>query len=260
MSKLSTSSKSDIYINLGIIAAATFILILSFFFIYLPWATNHGEEIQTPDLKNMNVDEAESLLSQSNLDYEISDSIFVSGAKPLTVHSQYPKAGELVKKGRKITLTIITDNPPKISLPDVVGRSKESASNLLKSMGIGIESVEFIPAIEKNTVLSFKYEGREMNYGDKLPKGSKITLVVGDGFGNTEMTVPDLTGMNIDEATILISGSSLNLGSILYEDASNALPGTVLRQRPAAGESIKVGEEVNMWIANGTISSDDDFE
>lgn len=208
----------------------------------------------------MNVSEAESLLSQTDLDFEISDSIFVSGAKPLTVHSQYPKAGELVKNGRKITLTIITDNPPKISLPDVVGRSKESASNLLKSMGIDIQNIEYIPAIEKNTVLSFKFEGRDMIYGDKLPKGSKITLVVGDGFGNTDMTVPDLIGMNIDEATILISGSSLNLGSTLYEDASSALPGTVLRQRPEPGESIKVGEEVNLWIANGTIESTTDFE
>src|SRR5690606_38426019 len=105
------------------------------------------------------------------------------GLLPLTVFSQYPKAESFVKKGRKIFLTIITDRVPKVQLPDVIGRSVNSASNLLSSTGLIVGSTEFIPAIEENTVLKIKLDGNEISPGTIISKGSKIILVAGDGLG-----------------------------------------------------------------------------
>ncbi|KPM49321.1 PASTA domain-containing protein [Jiulongibacter sediminis] len=249
MPKLSTNSKTDLLTHIGIILATALVLFFAFFFIYLPWTTNHGESVQVPDLKGLTLDEVESVLDDNDLKYEVSDSTFVIGQKPLTVFSHYPKPESPVKKGRKIFLTIITDQVPKVSIPNVVGRSVNSAANLLSSVGLQVGQTEFIPAIEKNTVLRLKYDGAEVSTGKSVPKGSKITLVAGDGFGNTTVAVPDLTGMSYDEADILVAGSSLNIGNILYDNASDQPQGTVVRQRPAAGTNLRIGDEVNIWLS-----------
>jgi beta-lactam-binding protein with PASTA domain len=252
MLKLSTDSKSDLLTHIGIILTASLILFLLFFFVYLPWTTNLNEEVQVPDLNGLDLRETERVLDAANLKYEVADSTYVNGLQPLTVFSQYPKAADYVKKGRKIFLTIITNNVPRISLPDVIGRSVSSASSLLSGTGLIIEQTEFIPAIEKNTVLRLKFEGREISPGSSIPKGSKITLVAGDGFGNTEVIVPDLTGMSYEEADIIVAGSSLNMGSIMYDNSSGMPEGMVVRQRPEAGSTLRLGETVNIWISGNS--------
>lgn len=249
MPKLSTGSKTDILIHLGIIVTTGLVLFFAFFFLYLPWTTNHNEEIEVPNLKGLTLQETEDVLDARNLTYEISDSTYVNGLKPLTVFSQYPKENSGVKDGRKIFLTIVSDKAPKIQVPNVIGRSENSAKNLLSSIGFLLTPTEFIPAIEKNTVLKLKQDGKELSVGSTIRKGTKITLVVGDGYGNTTVTVPELVGLTYDEADILINGSSLNIGSILYDNSSDLPDGTVVRQRPSSGVNLRTGDAVNIWLS-----------
>ncbi|UBM58885.1 PASTA domain-containing protein [Marinilongibacter aquaticus] len=249
MPKLSTNTKSDLLVHIGILFTAGLALLLVFFFLYLPWATNHDETLKVPDLKGLSIEAAEDALDSRGLSYEVSDSTFVAGLEPLSVHSQYPKPDATVKKGRKVFLTIITNKVPKVSIPDVVGRSVNSARNLLSSVGLQVEQVEYIPAIEKNTVLKIKFENQEVPISKTVPKGSKLVLVAGDGLGNTIMNVPDLVGMSKEEAELTVAGSSLNLGNVLIDNSSNMPAGTVVRQRPDVGSSIRVGEEISIWVS-----------
>ena len=249
MPKLNTGSKTDILVHLGIIATAGLVLFFAFFFLYLPWTTNHGEEIIVPDLGGMTLEETESVLDARDLTYEVADCTYVYGQKPLTVFSQYPKENAGVKKGRKIYLTINTDKAPMVKLPDVLGRSENSAKNYLMSMGLIVGHSEYIPAIEKNTVLKMKKSGVEIQPTTELPKGSEIILVVGDGFGNTNVSVPDLTGLTLDEADILVNGSSLNIGSVLYDNTSGLPVGSIIRQKPESGENLRIGDAINIWIS-----------
>jgi eukaryotic-like serine/threonine-protein kinase len=249
MPKLTTGSKTDILIHLGIIASAGLILFFAFFFLYLPWTTNHGKEILVPNLGGLTLDETEDVLDSKNLTYEVADCTYVNGKKPLTVFSQYPKENAGVKKGRKIFLTIISDKAPMVLLPDVIGRSENSARNFLVSTGLLVGKTEYIPAIEKNTVLKLKENGLEISPDTKIAKGSEITLVVGDGFGNKNVEVPNLVGLSYDEADVLVNGSSLNIGSILYDNTSDLPSGSVVRQRPEAGVNLKMGDAVNIWLS-----------
>ncbi|MDP5139251.1 MAG: penicillin-binding protein, partial [Spirosomaceae bacterium] len=67
MAAFSTNKASDVLTHIGIIVASFIILFLLFFFIYLPWRTNHGESITVPDLKGLTMSEAEDLLDDKNL-------------------------------------------------------------------------------------------------------------------------------------------------------------------------------------------------
>lgn len=249
MASFSTNKISDILVHIGIIAASFIILFLLFFFIYLPWRTNHGESITVPELKGMSMNEVEDLLDEKNLKYAISDCTFVVNATPLTVFSQYPKANANIKEGRKIYLTIISDNAPMVTLPDVVNRSFESGKNQVASVGFIVDKPEYIPALEENTILKIKVNGSEVTAGRKFAKGSKVTLVVGDGFGNQSVVVPDFTGMPFDEVQVSVVGSGLQIGNIIYETDPSAEPNTVLKQRPQSGNKLRLGDVVDIWVA-----------
>ncbi|MFD2519762.1 PASTA domain-containing protein [Emticicia soli] len=250
MAKFSTSSRADIFTHIGIILAIFLILFFSFFFLYLPWSTNHGQSITVPELKGMSMEEMEKALDDRDLDYEVSDCTFVAGARPLTILTQFPKAGSSVKEGRKVYLTIVSETAPMVKIPDILKRSLSSAKNQLLSNGLVAGDPEYIPAIEDNSVLKIKVDGREVTPGSSVPKGSKVTLVLGDGLGDQMIEVPNLVGMASDEAEILTSGQNLSI-TLHYVGPIDGTPdGTIVRQRPAAqGNKIRVGDVIDVDVA-----------
>lgn len=250
MPKYSTNTKTDVLIHLAIIVSIILVLFFGFFFVYLPWSTNHGDAVKVPNLKGLSMDAAEDVLDDADLDYEISDSVFVPGAEALSIIANYPKSGANVKTGRKIYLTVAAASAPLVKLPNIIGRSTSSAQNQLLSSGLLYAGEEKIAALEENTVLGVKINGREIQQGDEIPKGSKITFVVGDGYGNQRIDVPNIVGMAQDEADILVSGLGLTIGNITYE-TSDKPAGTVIKQQPSSGidEKIKIGSPVNIWVA-----------
>ncbi len=72
-------------------------------------------------------------------------------------------------------------------------------------------------------------------------------------FGGTSaslVTVPNLDGLTLEEATATLAEFELRLGAQTPE-ISDREPGTVIAQQPAAGESIEQGQAVNVTISTG---------
>ncbi|QHT66814.1 PASTA domain-containing protein [Rhodocytophaga rosea] len=246
---IKTSSKKDVLIHIGIMLSLLAIIVLSFFFIYLPSTTNHGESITVPDLSGMKVDAVEEFLESRDLRYEINDSTFISNKPASIVLTQYPKAGEKVKENRKIYITVTTNNPPNVEMPKLVDISLKSAQMLLQSYELQEGSIKYVPNLAQNLVLKQEFNGKEIAPGTKLPKGSKIDLTVGDGVGKDDFTLQNVVGMTLEEAKVVIEGSSLVIGSILYDGNSSEPTGTVIKQNPAADSNIRVGEVVDLWVS-----------
>lgn len=248
---LGTRSVRDLLVHFLLVLGLVVAGFLLFFFVYLPWTTNHGQSITVPDIRKMSMDDAERLLSDRNLNYTVSDCTFISGTSPHTVISQYPFPNSLVKEGRKIYLTVTTMLAPPIRMPDLIttNLSLRSAETLLRNVGLQIGSTRYVPHVAENAVVEQLYNGTRIQPGTLVPKGSKIDLLVGNGIGNTEMDVPSLVGRSLDEAEITIRGSDLIRGTLIYEYVPGTSPGTVLRQRPEAGGKIRVGEIIDLWVA-----------
>lgn len=246
---IKTSSKKDVLIHIGIMLSLLAIIVLSFFFIYLPATTNHGESITVPDLSGMKVDALEEFLESRDLRYEINDSTFISNKPASIVLTQYPRAGEKVKENRKIYLTVTTNNPPNVEMPKLVDISLKSAQMLLQSYELQEGSIKYVPNLAQNLVLKQEWNGKEVAPGTKLPKGSKIDLTVGDGVGKDDFSLQNVVGMSLEEAKVVIEGSSLVIGSILYDASSSEPAGTVIKQNPTADSNIRVGEVVDLWVS-----------
>lgn len=257
---LGTRSVKDLFVHFMLVVGLVAAAFLLFFFVYLPWTTNHGQSITVPDIRKMSMDDAERLLRDRNLSYVVSDCTFVSGMSPHTVLSQYPFSNSLVKEGRRIFLTVTTMMAPPIRMPDLIttNLSLRSAETLLRNVGLQIGSTRYVPHVAENAVVEQLYNGTRIQPGTLIPKGSKIDLLVGNGIGNTEMDIPSLVGKSLDEAEITIRGSDLIRGTLIYEYVPGTAPGTVLRQRPEPGGKIRVGEIIDLWVAGA--ATDDDAE
>lgn len=246
---LKAKTNKDLLIHFLIMICVGFIILFGFFYIYLPMTTNHGETITVPNLTGMSVDQIEDFLSARDLEYQINDSTFNPRLAPLTVFQQYPLAGAKVKRNRKIYITLNARNPPMVKMPKLVGRALINAQRELESVGLLLGSIKYIPDVQENTVLKQLANEIEIAEDASIAKGSKIDLIVGDGLGNQEFDVPELTGKPLDEAELALQGSSLQLGTVIYEENAETPEGSVIKQKPLAGSKIRVGDVVDVWIS-----------
>ncbi len=242
-------TKRDVLLHVIIAILAAAILLVGFFNVYLPYITNHGETITVPNLMGMHKDQLEDFLSERDLDFQIDDSSYHAGAQPFLVYQQYPLPGSKVKQNRKIYLSINSKNPPLVKMPALLNRSFENARRELESFGLLTGEISYVPDLQQNAVLKQNFNGREIAEGDLIPKGSKIDLVIGDGLGAKELNVPDLSGMPLDEAILVLQGSNLQKGTVIAEEKPGTANNTIIRQKPEAGTRIREGDMVDLWIS-----------
>lgn len=150
--------------------------------IVLRFFTRHGEEYPVPDLTGKNAEEMLSYEQDSNshrFKFVVIDSIFVPETMGGVVMSQDPAAGQMVKKGRKIYLSVSTMNPPKVEMPNLIDLSLRQAENILNSNNLRLGQVVYKASRFPNAVIEQRYKGRIVEQGTMLPYNSSITLIVG---------------------------------------------------------------------------------
>jgi eukaryotic-like serine/threonine-protein kinase len=240
----------DFLKHLGITFGALFFIIITYFYLYLPNSTNHGDSIKVPDLAGMPSDKLDSFLKEADLRFEVSDSSFSDSFSPLEVIGQFPKAGSFVKPGRKIHVSINRLHPPTAPLPNLVEQSLINAIATLKSNELKIGKIYYAPSPFSDLVMEMRVNGAKMEGGTRVNKGSVVDLVVGDGAGPNDMRARSVVGMVLADALRLLSAFNLHQGDIIIpEDVdTTGIISYVFRQEPKAGDSVKVGDPVNLWI------------
>lgn len=222
-------------------------------YLWLNAYTNHGEAVSVPDIRGMRFEKLEEFLSARNLKVSISDSSVFSLDHPVgVVIDQNPPPHEQVKEGRTIYVSVTRKVPPQVKLPNLLNVSQRQAEAILRSYGLKVGEIEFKPDLAKDAVLAVLFKDVEKKSGDEIPKGSIVDLVIGDGIGNTEVPVPELVGLTLEEALFVLQGSQLQPGAVIYDatvkDTATAI---VYRQAPVSGDSaiIKQGESVDIFLS-----------
>ena len=97
-----------------------FIICISTLYI-LKIITNHNKNIKVPNLESFSLKDSELILKKNNLRFEVLDSSkYNPNYPPLSVIDQSPVYDDLVKKNRKIYLTLNPKSYRKIRVPDVI--------------------------------------------------------------------------------------------------------------------------------------------
>ncbi|NCC10094.1 MAG: PASTA domain-containing protein [Bacteroidia bacterium] len=145
--------------------------------------TRHGEGVVVPDVKGMSVEEATMMFRNHGLTCVVSDSTYVKNKPAGIILELTPAAGQKVKEGRMIYLTLNALKVPLRQVPDVADNSsfREAEARILAAgFKLGVPQ---IVSGEQDWVYGLKYNGRQLSAGDKVPAGATLVLMVGDGTG-----------------------------------------------------------------------------
>lgn len=266
MSIFKVNTWKDLLIHIGIIIVVGCLLLFGFFYWYLPVSTNHGETITVPDVQGVALNDLDDFLESRDLQYQVTeDSGFSTSQPPLTVLRQFPLPNSKVKENRKIYVTLNAENPPLVRMPKLVGGSVKNALLVLKTYDLEHAGTKYVEDLAFNYVLEQRIDGRQVLEGEKIPKGSQVELIAGNGLGNQELNSPNLLGLDSESAQFAIVGSGLKIGEIKYEKEGKAVikvvqgdnvayrkesvsPGSVFKQSPDVGERMRLGQMVDIWI------------
>ncbi|WP_259069854.1 PASTA domain-containing protein [Mucilaginibacter sp. X4EP1] len=254
MNKFWAYLKTKQFRNTIILAAGSVLVVILVVFFSLGFYTRHGTGIPVPQLKGMQIERAMSTLKDQGFDYKI-DSVYVLDKPPGSVVEQDPDSGTYVKENRTIYLTVVTREAPLVALPDLEPLTYREAAATLANYGLKIGDTTFKADIA-NHVLDVRFAGQSIKAGTKLPKGSKIDLVIGNGAGPSEVDIPDLVNQDLSAAKFIIKNNSLTLGTITYQgtipDSTNLV---VVQQSPMKTDSVNktsLGTRINLTVTQGT--------
>lgn len=241
--------------NLGLavsFAVGAIMLLLIWMNIY----TRHGQARAIPDFYGLSIEESAKIAKKSKLRFQVIDSVYTTEVPRGCVAEQNPKQGFKVKKWRTVSLTINAFNPEMVPAPDLVGIPQKQALLVIESAGLKPGQQIFVPDLSKNFVLKQLHNGKEVKAGENLQKGSVIDLMVGRGLSNERTPVPDLMGMQLENARSYILAASLNLGAFIFDTTSvknreDSLSAFVYKQNPDFREDAKLqmGESVYIWLS-----------
>ncbi len=253
---MSQNIKRSFLFNLLIVLGLCVVLYIGFF-ATLHMLTKHGEEVKIPNVGGKDVNAAITLLHKMHFEVNV-DSTYEPAFKPLVVLKQVPDTGSIVKEGRTVFLTVNMLTPPRIPMPNLVNLSLRSAEMLLRNNKLLLGDTVYKPDIAAGAILEQRYKGQAINPGELILQGSKVDLVIGNGLGNTEWDVPDVTGIDVETAMTILN--QYNIQPILaVQDQLTQISDTnsafIVNQEPRAlndqgkPNRIKMGSIITLTIS-----------
>jgi beta-lactam-binding protein with PASTA domain len=147
-----------------------------------------------------------------------------------------PRAGEEVERDTRVTLFVST-GPEQVTVPDVVGLSRESAEARLSAEGFGVGVQEQESEEAEGQVIAQSPEG-----SSRVDRGTTVTITVSTGI--QQVGVPDVTGLPPREAEGQIRSVGLSSVRIERNVTDPDQDGVVIDQRPGAGVELDPGGQV----------------
>lgn len=230
------------------------VFILVFAFLFLRIYSRHGQALSVPDLKGLSIEETEEVLATKKLTFQIIDSVYNSNVPRGSIVEQNPRADFKVKENRTIFLTINAFNPEMVLMPNVVGISLRQAQAVIETAGLVTGRLNYVPDIAVNNVLEQKYQNKNIEPGDSIPKGSIIDLVVGRGLSDEKTAAPNLIGMYLEDAINKITSRYLNVGAVIYDgsivDFEDSVFAFIWKQRPVYDDEtlLNLGSTMDIWL------------
>ncbi len=254
MSRWSLLVNKSIWKHIGILIGIFLILLISVFFFFRVY-TLHGQSAPVPDFTGLTESQLQHLISSRQLRYTIIDSVHINDLPPGIVMEQVPTAGEHVKKNRRIFFTINAWTEEQIAVPGLSDYSLRNARVILESFGLQTGELVYIPSEYTNLVLGQLKDGKPIEAGTLVPRGTRIDLLVGRGLSQETTAIPNLIGLTLEEAEKLANSVYLNIGAVIYADtvatAEDTVQAFIWRQKPLSHQDmvLHLGASIDIWLS-----------
>jgi len=224
--------------------------IISIDSLLLPFLTKKGNEIYLPDVRSLDITEAEKILDKFNLKihYVKYNEIYKEGE----VINTSPRAFTKVKLGRDIKISIASAKKDFI-MENFIDKSYRSTKLLLDRNDIIIDTTIYEyndKTIKDNIIYHYPKSVK------KIMDNTLLTFIIIKVTRPDYYRVPDLINLGLSSALKKIAESGLLVGKIEYEYDSNWLNNTVLEQNPTENQIVTTPREINLIISKDTTDNE----
>ena len=195
--------------------------------------TNHGSTLTVPEVLGTDGRKALKQLEAAGFKLSI-DSTYDPTKKGFEVLDVQPEGGAFVKKGRTIFLLLNKVNPPEVEMPNLVNLSFRSAKLLIESNKLLLGDTLFKPDMAVGAVLEQNMNGQPIPAGKKIFQGTKIDLVIGSGYGEVQIKVPNVVNMTFAQAKALLDSSNIFITDVWDGVISDSATAIIYFQMPSA--------------------------
>jgi|SRR5215469_11501466 len=203
-----------------------------------------GREVAMPDVTGKKTIEAQQLLQGRGVGMRVEDRIY--NALPAdSVVRQSPPAGMRVKIGQ-FAHVVVSLGPQKATIPQLQDRSLRTARiELLRSgMQAGEISSLYMPGWSEATVVE-----QVPKPGSTDATSPHVDLLVALGPRPAAYVMPDLVGINLNDAFTRLHGTGLRVAKFTQVPSTGAAHGIVVSQTPPRGSRVDSNSSIELQVA-----------
>ncbi len=229
-------------IGLGMLAALLIVLLVpSLRNDVLGTSSASVTRVEVPDVTtgNPTFEQAQARLLSSGFKVTRLD-VEAIGVTPDRVVKQDPPAGQLLAKGKTVTLSVANNQ---VTLPNVVNETYDQANQQLTTLGLTVQrNDQPSAAAQPGTVLAMNPPA-----GTKTTRGSSVVLAVAKA---PQVAVPALAGQDQTAAANALQALGLQ-PQIVPQNSATVAAGKVISTNPAAGTMVDKGSGVQLVVSTG---------
>jgi serine/threonine-protein kinase len=195
-----------------------------------------------PELTGKSGDEAKATLQQLGLVYNEAGKTYdenapVGTVMSFTVGGQSVPVSSPVLKGAQVDV-IVSNGPAPRTIPKLAGKTVDEAKAALDAIQLVANPAaeQFSDTVPAGTVISI-----DPKAGQTIDRGGTVNLTVSKG--PDVVTVPNVVGMTLADATAQLNGAGLAVG-----DVAGPPEGKVQASGPSAGAVLKRNSIVNLLM------------
>ena len=205
-----------------------------------------GRSVPVPEIVGKTSEEAQRAVEDAGLTWAAPTRDFSDTVPDGSVISCEPSPGDSARLNQEVT-AVVSRGVEQKKVPDVVGKTQEDATKAITDAGLTLGAItqEYSSSVASGQVVS-----SDPAAGTSVAHSSAVAIVV--SRGRQTATVPDVTGMNVDQARTTLEAAGLKLGTQTQAFSDSAALGTVVSSNPAAGANgVYNGDSVAVTVSKG---------
>ncbi len=202
------------------------------------------QEIALPNLIGKTEAEARKAVQDMGLKFEVKSET-TDSSKPYGVLSQDPQSGMTVKQNSTVYVVLNVDSKA-TKLDSYVGMKLEEIESKVKELGLKIEVDYVDDDSEENTILA-----QNPIAGSSITEGDTLYLSISNGKGAEENLVPNVLGMNFDDAKKMLEEKGLIVKDAVYVASEETEKDRVLSQSLEANQTFENGNTIELNVSKG---------
>ena len=213
-------------------------------YLTLTFIIKSEDTVIVPNLVGKHVVTALEQLTDLQLNTKVNGSEYSPQFPKNHITYQEPEPGSEIKKDRDIRI-IISKGTKTLLMPNLNALSERQARMIMEENGISLGHLShtYFETVEKDHIID-----QVPPAGTVIPRGTSANLLVSMGPRPAAYKMPELAGLSLDKAVLMIEKANLAVGEIQSQFDQQKPRNVIIHQEPPAGYRTRENSAVNLVL------------